>query len=85
MHRRPLGGGSHSIEDEGRGCTEKFPDDVRERAVLFVRDAKKDLVTLSTAGRRVGEQLGTNPQLLRAEPPLDRGPFTPHERPCTPR
>lgn len=38
----------------------KYPDELRERAVRLVLDAKKDLVTRPAACRRIGEQLGIN-------------------------
>src|SRR6478736_6369827 len=43
----------------------KYPDELRERAVRLVLDAKKDPVTRPAAYRRIGEQLGINPETLR--------------------
>ncbi|MFI2705857.1 transposase, partial [Cellulosimicrobium composti] len=43
----------------------KYPDELRERAVRLVLDAKKDPVTRPAACRRIGEQLGINPETLR--------------------
>lgn len=43
----------------------KYPDELRERAIRLVLDAKKDPASRSGACRRVGEQLGTNPETLR--------------------
>ncbi len=43
----------------------KYPDELRERAVRLVIDAKKDPATRPAATRRIGEQLGINPETLR--------------------
>lgn len=43
----------------------KYPDELRGRAVRLVLDAKKDPVTRPAAVRRIGEQLGINPETLR--------------------
>lgn len=43
----------------------KYPDELRERAVRLVPDAKKDPVTRPAACRRIGEQLGINAETLR--------------------
>jgi len=43
----------------------KYPDEPRERAVRLMLDAKKDPVTRPAACRRIGEQLGINPETLR--------------------
>jgi len=43
----------------------KYPDELRERAVRLVLDAKKDPVTRPAACRRIGGQLGINPETLR--------------------
>ncbi len=43
----------------------KYPDELRERAVRLVLEAKKDPSTAPGACRRVGEQLGINPETLR--------------------
>jgi transposase len=43
----------------------KFPEEVRERAVRLVFDVEEDAGSVSGACRRVGEQLGINPDTLR--------------------
>ena len=43
----------------------KYPDELRERAIRMAVDARRDPVTRSGALRRVGEQLGINPETLR--------------------
>ena len=43
----------------------KYPDELRERAVRLVLDAKKDPMTRPAACRRIGGQLGINPETLR--------------------
>ncbi len=43
----------------------KYPDELRERAVRLVIDARKDPATRPAAVRRVGEHLGINPETLR--------------------
>lgn len=43
----------------------KYPDELRERAIRLVLDAKKDPASRSGACRRIGEQLGNNPETLR--------------------
>ncbi len=43
----------------------KYPDELRDRAVRLVLDAKRDPVTRPAACRRIGEQLGINPETLR--------------------
>lgn len=43
----------------------KYPDELRERAVRLVVEAKKDPATRTGACRRIGEQLGVNPETLR--------------------
>lgn len=44
---------------------EKYPDQLRERAVRLVLVEKKDLVTRQAACRRIGEQLGIDRETLR--------------------
>ena len=39
----------------------KYPDELRDRAVRLVLEAKKDPGARSGAVRRIGEQLGINP------------------------
>jgi len=43
----------------------KYPDELRERAIRLVIDARKDPATRPGACRRIGEQLGINPETLR--------------------
>ena len=43
----------------------KYPDELRERAIRMAVDARRDPATRSGALRRVGEQLGINPETLR--------------------
>jgi len=43
----------------------KYPDELRERAIRLAVDARRDPATRSGALRRIGEQLGINPETLR--------------------
>ena len=43
----------------------KYPDELRERAVRLAVDARRDPATRAGALRRIGEQLGINPETLR--------------------
>ncbi len=43
----------------------KYPEELRERAIRMAVDARRDPSTRSGALRRVGEQLGINPETLR--------------------
>ncbi|SMY05364.1 Transposase [Brevibacterium antiquum CNRZ 918] len=43
----------------------KYPDELRERATRMAVDARQDPATKSGTFRRVGEQLGINPETLR--------------------
>jgi transposase len=43
----------------------KYPDELRERSVRLVLEAKKDPAARAGAVRRIGEQLGINPETLR--------------------
>ena len=43
----------------------KFPDEVRDRAVRLVFDVEEEAGSISGACRRIGEQLGINPDTLR--------------------
>src|SRR5919205_128427 len=43
----------------------KYPDELRERATRLAVDARRDPATRSGALRRIGEQLGINPETLR--------------------
>ena len=43
----------------------KYPEELRERAVRMALDLRRDSSTRTGALRRVGEQLGINPETLR--------------------
>ena len=43
----------------------KYPNELRERATRMAIDARKDPATRTGAFRRIGEQLGVNPEALR--------------------
>ena len=43
----------------------KYPDELRERAIRMAVDLRRNPATRSGALRRVGEQLGMNPETLR--------------------
>ena len=43
----------------------KYPEELRERAIRMAVDARRDPATRTGALRRVGEQLGINPETLR--------------------
>lgn len=43
----------------------KYPEELRERATRLAVDARRDPATRSGALRRIGEQLGINPETLR--------------------
>ena len=43
----------------------KYPEELRERAIRLAVDLRRDPATKSGALRRVGEQLGINPDTLR--------------------
>jgi len=43
----------------------KYPEELRERAIRMALDARRDPVSRPGALRRVGEQLGINPETLR--------------------
>jgi transposase len=43
----------------------KYPDELRERAVRLAVDARRDPATRTGALRRIGDQLGINPETLR--------------------
>ena len=43
----------------------KYPEELRERAVRMAVELRRDPVTRSGALRRVGDQLGINPETLR--------------------
>jgi len=43
----------------------KYPDELRERATRMAVEARRDPATRSGALKRIGEQLGINPETLR--------------------
>lgn len=43
----------------------KYPDELRDRAVLLVEDVAGDAGSVTAACRRIGEQLGINTDTLR--------------------
>ena len=43
----------------------KYPDELRERATRLTMDARKDPATRVGAFKRIGDQLGINPETLR--------------------
>ena len=43
----------------------KYPEELRERAIRMAGDLRRDPATRTGALRRVGEQLGINPETLR--------------------
>lgn len=43
----------------------KYPEELRERAIRMAVDLRRDPAARSGALRRVGEQLGINPETLR--------------------
>lgn len=43
----------------------KYPEELRERAIRMAVDLRRDPATKTGALRRVGEQLGINPETLR--------------------
>ena len=43
----------------------KYPDELRERATRMAVDARRNPATRAGALRRIGEQLGINPETLR--------------------
>jgi transposase len=43
----------------------KYPEELRERAIRMAVDLRRDPATRTGAVRRVGEQLGINPDTLR--------------------
>jgi len=54
----------------------KHPDELRERAIRLAVEARRDPATRLNACRRVGEQLGINPDTLRgwvARAEIDEG------------
>ena len=46
------------------GAPRKYPDELRERATRMAVELRRDPVTKPGALRRVGEQLGINPETL---------------------
>ncbi len=47
------------------GAPRKYPDELRERAIRMAVDLRRVPATRTGALRRVGEQLGINPETLR--------------------
>ena len=43
----------------------RYPDELRERAIRLTLDARRDPATKAGACKRIGEQLGVNPETLR--------------------
>ena len=43
----------------------KYPKELRERAIRMAVDARRDPATRAGALRRIGDQLGVNPETLR--------------------
>ncbi|MEJ1922232.1 hypothetical protein KHB019_001497 [Microbacterium sp. KHB019] len=43
----------------------KYPDELRERATRLAVEARQDSARKAGALRRIGEQLGINPETLR--------------------
>jgi transposase len=43
----------------------RYPEELRERSIRLTLDARKDPATRAGACRRIGEQLGINPETLR--------------------
>jgi len=43
----------------------KYPDELRERAIRMAVDARRDPATRTGALKRIGGQLGINPETLR--------------------
>jgi transposase len=52
-------------EDESHGCTEEAPRRTAKRAGRLAVEARRDPVTRTGASRRIGDQLGINPETLR--------------------
>ena len=50
---------------EGIPAPSKYAAELKERATRMAAEARRDVATRSGAYRRIGEQLGVNPEALR--------------------
>jgi transposase-like protein len=59
--------GPETTGERNRACTEKYPDELRERSIRFACDLVDgpEKLSVNAACRRVGEQLGIQPDTLR--------------------
>ena len=49
-----------------KAAPRKYPEELRERAIRMAVDLRRDPATRTGALKRVGEQLGINPETLRS-------------------